>query len=513
MSMRKRLSDKTYSVLFWTVLFIGMAARIWRFGSVPGGLNQDEAFAGYEAWSLLHYGIDSAGYRFPVYLTAWGSGMNALNTYLMIPFIALFGLKVWVIRLPQLIIACLTLPALYGVVRIISGRDKALLSMFLLAVCPWHIMLSRWGLESNLAPGFLIFGLYFFLRGLDSPRLMLLSAAMYGLALYAYATIWPFVPLILLLQVVYCIRCKALRFNRYSLLSVLLLFLLALPLMLFLAVNFGYIEELRLPFLSVPKLLYMRSGEISLSNIPENGRKLFSILLHQSDGLIWNSPPYGQTYRFSEIFQLMGILACLAGYAKSLKSRRFTGETFFLIQLLAALLLGLFIYVNVNRVNIIFIPLVFFGAYGIWFLAEHTDRRVLFAFVLLYLCAFVGFERDYFNDYRDDIAYPFYDGTDEALDAALERDGIIYVSNDILYPVILFYARTPVDEFRAEVEYVNYPAAYLKARSFGRFRFVETDDALHTDGVYILAPTDSKTHFADAGYTLTQYGVMTLAEP
>ena len=213
MNSKKQMSEKTNTLLFWAVLFIGISARVWRFGSVPGGLNQDEAFAGYEAWSLLHYGIDSAGYHFPVYLTAWGSGMNALNTYLMIPFIAVFGLKTWVIRLPQLIVACLTLPTVYGIVHIISGRHKALFVMFFLAICPWHIMLSRWGLESNLAPGFLMFGLYFFLRGLESPKYMLLSAVMYGLSLYAYATIWPFVPVILLLQIIYCSGFKKLRFN------------------------------------------------------------------------------------------------------------------------------------------------------------------------------------------------------------------------------------------------------------------------------------------------------------
>ena len=283
--------------------------------------------------------------------------------------------------------------------------------------------------------------------------------------------------------------------------------------MLFLAVNFGYIEEIRLPFLSVPKLLYMRSGEISLSNIPENAKKLFSIWLYQSDGMIWNGSTFGQTYRFSELFQLIGIFVCLAGYAKSIRSGRFTGETLLLIQLLAALLLGLLIKVSVNRVNILFIPLVSFAAWGIGFLAERTDRRVLFVFVLVYLCAFTAFELDYFNDYRDQISYVFHDGTDEALDAALKQDGTVYVSNDVLYPVILFYSRIPVDEFRADVEYVTYPAAYLKARSFGRFRFVETNDALRTDGVYILTPFDSRTPFTDAGYTLTQYGVMTLAEP
>ena len=111
MSKSEQRREKTYTLIFFAVLAVGIFVRVWRFGAVPGGLNQDEAFAGYEAWSLLNCGTDSAGYRFPVYLTAWGSGMNALNSYLMIPFIAMFGLEVWVIRLPQLIVACLTLSA------------------------------------------------------------------------------------------------------------------------------------------------------------------------------------------------------------------------------------------------------------------------------------------------------------------------------------------------------------------------------------------------------------------
>lgn len=509
-----KLSEKTYTILFWVVMFIGISARVWRFGSVPGGLNQDEAFAGYEAWSLLHYGIDSAGYRFPVYLTAWGSGMNALNTYLMIPLIAVFGLKVWVIRLPQLIVACFTLPAVYDIMKIISDRQRALLSLFLLAICPWHIMLSRWGLESNLAPGFLMFGLYFFLRGLDSPKFMLLSAVMYGLSLYAYATIWPFVPVILLLQIIHCVRCGKLHYHTCNVLSIAILALFALPLLLFLAVNFGYIEELRLPFLSVPKLLYMRSGELSVKNIPQNCKNLFSILIQQYDGLIWNSTAlFGQTYRLSELFELIGVYACLEKYIKDLRNRSFSAETFLLIQLFAALLLGLLIHVNVNRVNILFIPLVLLAADGLWYVGKLTDFRVLYVFVIIYICLFAGFELYYFNDYSDDIACVFYDGTGDALEEALSRSETVYVSDDILYPVVLFYSQAPTDEFRADVEYVSYPAAYLRASSFGRFQFCSDGEELHANGVYILSPYDNTSQFIAAGYTLTRYGKMILAEP
>lgn len=45
---------------FFLVLFfclIGILARLILIGQVPYGLNQDEASAGYEAWSILNYAI------------------------------------------------------------------------------------------------------------------------------------------------------------------------------------------------------------------------------------------------------------------------------------------------------------------------------------------------------------------------------------------------------------------------------------------------------------------------
>ena len=111
------LSDeKIQKLLFILILILGIGARLWMFGDVPGGINQDEAFAAREAWSLLHYGKDSFGYSYPMYLTAWGSGMNALNTYLMMPFIALFGMHTWVFRLPQMLIGILSLFAIEEIV-------------------------------------------------------------------------------------------------------------------------------------------------------------------------------------------------------------------------------------------------------------------------------------------------------------------------------------------------------------------------------------------------------------
>lgn len=56
------------------LIAIGILVRMAAFGSAPAGFNQDEAFAGYETWSLLTYGVDSWGYPWPCYFVSWGVG-------------------------------------------------------------------------------------------------------------------------------------------------------------------------------------------------------------------------------------------------------------------------------------------------------------------------------------------------------------------------------------------------------------------------------------------------------
>ena len=162
--------NRTEKCIFCLLLVLGLFARVYRFGSAPPGLNQDEAFAAYESWALLHYGQDSSLHAWPVYLTAWGSGMNALESYLMLPFLAVFGVKTWVIRLPQLLLGLAALPAAFSVGKRMAGRRGGLCALAVLALCPWHILLSRWALESNMAPNLLLLGLCFFLKGREDGR-------------------------------------------------------------------------------------------------------------------------------------------------------------------------------------------------------------------------------------------------------------------------------------------------------------------------------------------------------
>ena len=490
----------------WLILLLGLLARLWLFGEVPGGLNQDEAFAGYEAWSLLHSGMDTAGYRFPVYLTAWGSGMNALETYLMIPWIALFGLKVWVIRLPQLLMALLSLWVVFLLGRRLWGERAGLLCLLLTALCPWHILLSRWGLESNLAPGLLLFALYFFVRGLDDERCYPLSALCYGLSLYAYATIWPFVPLILLIECVAAIMWKKLRLNRWLFLSFAILAVFAAPLLLFLAVNLDRIGEIRTPFFSIPKLLYFRSGEMSFRSIPDNFRNLMQILITQSDGLAWNTAgAFGLLYPITLPFSLAGLIVCL------IKLKKEPENVLILANLLAGLLLGLLIHVNVNRVNILFFPLILLAARGLDWLCGRW-KPLLVAVLAVYLLFFAFFEQYYFTDYRRTMDYNFGEGLEEALAAIPDDGSIVTVSDTVKYPRVLFYTQTPTERFRGTVSYKRYPAAYLDAASFDRWRFGIDTHNPDAGRIYILSPWDDSTAFREAGFEMTRFGIYTVAK-
>lgn len=59
-----RYVDKKLLVIMLVTIF----SRVMLLGLYPGGVHADEAFAGYEAFSMLRYGADSWGYHNPVYL-------------------------------------------------------------------------------------------------------------------------------------------------------------------------------------------------------------------------------------------------------------------------------------------------------------------------------------------------------------------------------------------------------------------------------------------------------------
>ena len=119
------IENRLYKLVLLLFALAAVLVRVYEFGQVPGGFNQDGAMAAVDAKALADYGTDRYGMSYPVHLTAWGYGqMSALLSYLMVPFIKLFGLNPVSARLPQLIVSLLGLAALYFFSRDAFGKRQ-----------------------------------------------------------------------------------------------------------------------------------------------------------------------------------------------------------------------------------------------------------------------------------------------------------------------------------------------------------------------------------------------------
>lgn len=510
-TIREKIIGNKRRILYVLILAIGIFSRIYRLASVPGGINQDEAFSAREAWSLLVSGTDSFGYPWPMYLTTWGSGMSVWNSIMMIPFIAIFGRHMWAFRLPQAIVGIFTIVAIEKIVREIMNEDAALWAMFLLAVNPWHIMMSRWGLDCNMAPGFLIFGLLFFVLGIKNERYYLLSALFYGISLYCYATIWTVVPFIVLLQAVYLLYVKKARITKWTVGSGILLGVLAVPALLFLLVNNGYIPEIVTPWMSIPKLVVMRGSEVSLEGAGDKIKNLLYILAGENDKYWWNSTEkFGLYYKVFLGFALIGLFYCVKSVYKSIRTRTYDGYVLIGIQFLTAFVLGALVYVNVNRINCIHISIIVFMAVGLYRVQQllRKDLKYITQVTAIGFCIlFLAFEKYYFGDYAQIIGGMFQDGMEQAVCYAENlagEDETIYVGAYIDYPKVLAFSKLSPEEYRETVQYTNYPALFLSVSQCGNYVFNTTVDG--SDGIYIVELSDQ--NYGDMGYAVEQFGNM-----
>lgn len=488
------IRERTRKIAFWCIMAVILFARFYAINSVPGDINQDEAFAGYQAYTLGHTGKDSYGNVLPMFFVAWGSGMNVLESYLSIPFIALFGTHAWVIRFIPAVFAVLALAAIYTIFRKTTNDVFALFALFFAGIMPWHIMLSRCAIETNLAASVLIFAFYFYVKGLENDRYLLYSAICYGLSLYACATLWIFLPFLLLFEVLYLIYQKILHKNKYTIGSAVILGISYLPVLLFVMVNHGLMKEIKLPFLTIPKLVYYRGSEISFSEIPKHLKNLWNIFRTQYDGFPWNTTEtYGLIYKISLPFTLVGLIYMLIMAIRKLRKKQVSIEFLWLLQFFMGMMVGILIQVNVNRINMLFLPMICMTAYGLYVIFAGISQLerfkdwnyyLLLVPVLAYTAFFSHFESYYFTGYRDMMHGYFSYGLDEVMNYAmetLEEDANVYVTPNASYARILFYGKENLKEYLTTVDYTNYPAPFLDVSGFGRFLF-SVDQEEEPDG-------------------------------
>ena len=246
------------------IFFAALIFRLWGFGLVPAGVNQDGVMAAVDGKALADYGTDRFGTPYPAHLYAWGYGqMSSLLSYLIAIFVRFYGLSTVTMRLPQLLASLMGAFCFYLFVRDAFGRRAGLIAAALVAVNPWHLLQSRWALDCNLLPHFFMAGLYFLHRGLNRRRIWLyVSMLFFGLCMYCYGIAIYTVSLFLLFTGA-CLTIKK-KLRLWELFACAGLWLLvSWPFIMTMAINYFKWETVSLPFVTMQYFPgSVRSGDI-----------------------------------------------------------------------------------------------------------------------------------------------------------------------------------------------------------------------------------------------------------
>lgn len=214
---KKKLKKDIFRALVIVIFIFGTFIRVYRIDKMPNALNVDEASSGYDAFSIMRYGVDRNGNSFPVVLYAWGSGQSVLYSLMSIPFIAIFGLTEFSMRIAMAIVGGISLIAIYFLLKnIFDNKKTALLGMAFFAICPWHIMKSRWGMDCNLFPDLILFAVLFLILGIKQKKTIwqILSFVILGISSYSYAISYLFLPVFVGITLAYLIYKKEISIKR-----------------------------------------------------------------------------------------------------------------------------------------------------------------------------------------------------------------------------------------------------------------------------------------------------------
>ena len=509
----KELSDKVYYMIFGIVMLLALFIRVYKFGIVPGGFNQDGAMAAVDAKALADYGTDRYGMYMPVHLTAWGYGqMSSLLSYMMAFFIKLFGFGVGVVRFPTLLMSMVGIWCLHLFIRDVFDRKTALIVLFFVAINPWHIMQSRWALDCNLYPHFFMLGIFLLNRGLTKVRYLYMSMISFGLCMYCYGISIYTIPVFLVAACTYLLISKKVIIKEV-LISASVYLLVAWPFILTMLVNFFKWDTISTPFFTIPYFPYsVRSNDILFfseniwKQLGKNFNSLLNTTFRQSKDLPWNDiENYGTIYLFSMPFVILGIIDFFRKYRKN------TGAVLAFIFLCTGVWAGLATNgVNVNRINIVYYPIIIMSGLGINYCLKWISQAK-WGILAAYALSFVLFSSTYFTTQAEELDRYFFKNFGEAVtqlkDSTAEK---LYITADSQYTgsanvseiLTLFYHETDAEYYQGKKSIpglLPFQQRYTFA-SIGKLQINHEEDA-----AYVITQNDL-SYFPTDIYHFTQYG-------
>lgn len=495
------------NIFFICITIIAIFLRFNNLDLVPPSASLDEVSIGYNAYSILKTGVDEYGARLPILLRAYDDWRPGLYVYLVLPFVKLMGLNVLAVRLPSVILSVFTIIATYFMVKEIFLNNKrgllvAQLSSFLLAISPWHIYISRLGHEVNAGLSFAVFAILFFLKAVNSKKIIfiILSSVFFGLTLYTYQSEKVFVPLmVLVLGFIY--KDNLLKMKRGLLVSIVLGIIIIIP------ITFATLSPQALirfkgtsafsdeSFykISADKVLKFKSEGNIFGEIYNNRRlvplKIFTanylshfnpkFLFFNGGNESFKAPNLGLLYVWEFPFLILGIIYLLKRHNKTTK------------LLLSLWLLIAFVAPSLatgaphamRAFNVLSVPQILTALGIIGVINFIKERKLKGALNIFYLCMAViityslaNFYKEYFYTFpknqSSSFQYSLHNSIKFVLNKEKNYDKIIFSNEGNLYQSYMFYLFvSKYDPIIYQKQGGTKSGGYEETHAFGKYEF------------------------------------------
>ena len=502
--------------LLLLILFLAIFLRFWQLGQNPPSLTWDEAAWGYNAYSLGIDGKDEFGKFLPLsYLESFGDFKPPMYAYLDVIPVKLFGLNEFATRFPSALFGVLTVLVTYFLTKRIFGKSKypersALLAAGVLALSPWHIMLSRAAFEANVASFFLVCGVWLFLGGVQEKKwYLLLSIASFVLSLHTFNTARIVAPLLVLVLAIGFWR-NLLQRKKQIAFAVIIGILLILPTLKFLLSSQAQLRFKEVNIFSDIDVIKTSNQEIindssAWSRIIHNRRVGYALsyVRHYLDnfnpGFLFikgdGNPKFstqnvGELYLWDLPFLILGILFLF---------KRKEGN-WWVIPLW--IMLGVIPAATARetphalRIETIIPAFQILIAVGIveflsWFnnlqLGRHVRSIIITLIFSLLILNVIYYLHDYYYQYAAEFSGEWQYGYKNSIDyvKSVEKNyDNIYVTNAMGRPYIyyLFYAKTDPRIFREDSVVKRDSFGFVNVNRFGKYNFLNEGIKINNEG-------------------------------
>lgn len=251
--------------------------RLNSLDQIPVGFHADEAYFGYNAYSIAQTLRDATGNFLPIHLQSFLYS-PAGYSYIVIPSMYIFDLTPFAVRLPGVIFGIATVVFSYFFVTKLckSSKYSKLLGLAvsaLLAISPWHINLSRASAENVVVVFLIMCGVYFYIKWVDKQKnlFIILSLVFFITTYFFYQAPRAFLPLFL--PILFLLYRPRVSLRKVLIMVGLYVFCIALP--VFLIISSDTLSY-RLKMLSV--FNSPRTNALLFESITEDGHRQSPVL-------------------------------------------------------------------------------------------------------------------------------------------------------------------------------------------------------------------------------------------